>query len=158
MDKSVPCKRVDILLVEDNPGDVELAKEALVESKLLSNLHAVCDGEAAIDYLRKLGQYENAVRPDLIILDLNLPKKDGREVLKEIKEDEHLKSIPVVVLSMSGAEADMLNAYKLHANCFITKPIDFNQFINVVHAIEHFWFTIVCLPPKPDAQPKKIHG
>jgi CheY-like chemotaxis protein len=148
MDSSGYRKTIDILLVEDNPGDVELAKEALQESKLLSNLVTVSDGEAAVQYLRRQGQYKDAVRPDLIILDLNLPKKDGREVLKDIKEDENLKSIPVVILTMSKDEADMLKLYKLHANCFITKPIDFTQFINVVRAIENFWFTIVCLPPK----------
>lgn len=148
MDSSGYRKTIDILLVEDNPGDVELAKEALKESKLLSNLITVSDGEAAVQYLRREGQYKDAVRPDLIILDLNLPKKDGREVLKDIKEDENLKSIPVVILTMSKDEADMLKLYKLHANCFITKPIDFTQFISVVRAIENFWFTIVCLPPK----------
>ncbi|MGA2090633.1 MAG: response regulator [Endomicrobiales bacterium] len=149
MNGSGSCKSIDILLVEDNPADIELAKEALSESKLLTSLHTVGDGEAAMMYLHRQGKYKAAIRPDLIILDLNLPKKDGREVLKEIKEDENLKSIPVVILTMSSAEVDMLKVYKLHANCFITKPIDFTQFISVVHAIEHFWFTIVCLPPKP---------
>ncbi|MGA2090637.1 MAG: response regulator [Endomicrobiales bacterium] len=152
------CKSINILLVEDNPADIELAKEALSESKLLSTLHTVPDGEAAMYYLHRQGQYKNAVRPDLIILDLNLPKKDGREVLKAIKEDEHLKSIPVVILTMSKDEADMLKVYNLHANCFITKPIDFTQFISVVRAIENFWFTIVCLPPKPDKEPEQVHG
>jgi CheY-like chemotaxis protein len=148
-------KTIDILLVEDNPGDIDLAREALNESKMLCTLHVVNDGEDAMRYLRAEGQFKDAVRPDLIILDLNLPKKDGREVLKEIKEDEELKRIPVVVLTISKAESDLLKAYQLHANCYINKPIDFNQFINVVKAIENFWFTIVCLPKKEPANVDK---
>ena len=143
------------MLIEDNPADVDLAKEALEESKMLCNLSVVNDGEAAMQYLHREGPYGDAFRPDLIILDLNLPKKDGREVLREIKEDENLKSIPVVVLTISNTEVDMLKAYRQHANCYITKPIDFEQFIKVVRAIEDFWFTIVCLPKREDV---KTHG
>ncbi|MFA6470393.1 MAG: response regulator [Candidatus Latescibacterota bacterium] len=141
-------KEVNILLVEDNPADVRLTQEALEESKLYCKLYTVYDGEAAMEFLYKEGKYGDATRPDLIILDLNLPKKDGREVLKEIKEDEKLKSIPVVVLTMSKSEEDAWKAYDLHANCYITKPIDFNQFIKVVKSIQDFWFTIVKLPPR----------
>ena len=139
-------KPIEILLVEDSPGDVRLTKEGLKEAKVRNNLHVVCDGVEAIDFLRKKGKYTTMPRPDLILLDLNLPKKDGREVLAEIKSDETLKNIPVVVLTISEAEEDILKSYNLSANCYITKPIDFNQFITVVKAIENFWFTIVKLP------------
>jgi two-component system response regulator len=155
MDNNRTFKALNILLVEDNPADVDLAREALDESKMLCSLQVVRDGEAAMQFLHREGPYADAVRPDLIILDLNLPKKDGREVLHEIKEDESLKSIPVVILTMSKAETDMLKAYKEHANCYITKPIDFNQFIEVVRAIEDFWFTIVSLPKKEPAHAKR---
>lgn len=158
MDNSCHYKTIDILLVEDNPADVDLAREALEESKMLCHLAVVNDGEAAMKYLRREEPFGDAPRPDLVILDLNLPKKDGREVLRDIKEDEKLKSIPVVVLTMSKAEADLLKAYQEHANCYITKPIDFNQFINVVRAIESFWFTIVCLPAKQEKEPVRSHG
>jgi two-component system, chemotaxis family, response regulator Rcp1 len=137
-------------LVEDNPADVRLTQEALEESKLLCKLFTVFDGEAAMDFLRNKGNYQDAIRPDIIILDLNLPKKDGREVLREIKEDTNLKSIPVVVLTMSKSDEDAWKAYNLHANCYITKPIDFNQFIKVVKSIQEFWFTIVKLPPRKE--------
>jgi two-component system, chemotaxis family, response regulator Rcp1 len=147
MSPSSAGKPIEILLVEDNPGDVDLAKEALSDSKMRNILQVVGDGEAAMAYLRRTGKYANAVRPDLIILDLNLPKKDGREVLAEIKADEDLKRIPVVILTTSKAEEDILKTYNLHANCFITKPIDLNQFIKVVKSIEDFWLTIVKLPP-----------
>jgi len=140
-------KLIKILLVEDNPGDADLAREALEASKLHNDLHVVGDGEAAMAFLRREGKYAAAPRPDLVLLDLNLPKKDGREVLAEIKSDEHLKRIPVVILTTSKAEEDILRTYSLHANCFITKPIDLTQFIKVVQAIEEFWFTIVKLPP-----------
>lgn len=140
-------KEIHILLVEDNPADIRLTQEALEESKLLCQLSTVYDGEAAMEFLKKEGKFEKATRPDLIILDLNLPKKDGREVLREIKEDENLKSIPVVILTMSKSEEDTLNAYNLYANCYITKPLDFIQFIKVVKSIQEFWFTIVKLPP-----------
>jgi len=137
---------IDILLVEDNPGDARLAKEALKDSKLQNNLFIVDDGEEAMKFLLREKPYTDASRPDLILLDLNLPKKDGREVLKEIKEDENLKRIPVVILTMSKSEEDILKSYNLHANCFITKPIDLDQFIKVVQSIEEFWLTIVKLP------------
>jgi len=137
---------IDILLVEDNPGDIDLAREALDMGKLHNTLHVVQDGMAAMDFLRKKGKYVTSPRPDLIILDLNLPKKDGRQVLAEIKEDEGLKRIPVVILTTSSAEEDILKTYNLHANCYITKPIDLQQFLRVVQSIEEFWLSIVVLP------------
>jgi two-component system response regulator len=140
-------KSIEILLVEDNPGDVDLAREALENSKVHNTLHVVGDGEAAMAFLRRTGKYTGAPFPDLVLLDLNLPKKDGREVLAEIKSDDELKRIPVVILTTSKAEEDILKTYNLHANCYITKPIDLNQFLKVVQAIEEFWFTIVKLPP-----------
>jgi CheY-like chemotaxis protein len=139
-------KIVDILLVEDNPGDVRLTKEALKEAKIHNMLHVVADGVEAMDFLRKTGSYSDVPVPDLIMLDLNLPRKDGREVLAEIKGDGELRRIPVVVLTTSSAEEDILKAYDLHANCFITKPVDFIQFTMVIKSIEDFWFTIVKLP------------
>jgi CheY-like chemotaxis protein len=141
-------KPIEILLVEDNPGDARLAKEALKDSKIHNTLHFVPDGAEAMDYLKKRGKHSKAAQPDLILLDLNLPKKDGREVLAEIKEDKDLKRIPVVVLTISKAEEDILKSYNLHANCYITKPIEFNQFMDVIRSIEDFWLTIVKLPPK----------
>src|ERR1041385_7455977 len=135
-----------ILLVEDNPGDVRLPMEALKEGKILNEVRVVEDGVEALDFLHRVGKYSDAPRPDLILLDLNLPKKDGREVLAEIKEDEILKKIPVVVLTTSAAERDILRAYNLHANCYITKPVDLEQFMRVVQSIEDFWLTIVKLP------------
>jgi len=138
---------VEILLVEDNPGDVRLTREALREAKVRNNLSVAPDGVEALAYLRKEGQYADAVRPDLILLDLNLPRKDGREVLEEVKADPALRHIPVVVLTSSQAEQDILRAYDLHANCYVTKPVDLDQFITVVKSIEDFWFTIVKLPP-----------
>jgi chemotaxis family two-component system response regulator Rcp1 len=137
---------IEILLVEDNPGDSRLAKEALKDSKLLNNLSIAEDGVEAMNFLYKKGKYANVPRPDLIILDLNLPKKDGREVLEEIKTNDDLKRIPVVILTISKAEEDILRTYNLHANCFISKPIDLDQFIKVVKSIEDFWLTIVKLP------------
>jgi CheY-like chemotaxis protein len=139
---------VEILLVEDNPGDIQLTKEALRESKIHNKLHAVTDGEQAMDFLRKKGKFHDAVRPDLVLLDLNLPKMDGREVLAEIKADEQLKRIPIVILTTSDAEKDIVQSYNLHANCYIKKPVDFEQFIEVVSNIEDFWFSIVKLPLK----------
>lgn len=138
---------VEILLVEDNEGDVRLTREALREGHLRNRLHVVEDGEKALDFLFRRGVYADAPRPDLILLDLNLPRRDGREVLAEIKADTSLKRIPVVVLTTSRAEEDLARSYDLHANCFITKPVDFDQFIQVVKTIENFWFTIVVLPP-----------
>lgn len=139
---------IEILLVEDNPADVRLTTEALKEERVYNNLHIVSDGVEALAFLRKEGKYAKAVRPDLILLDLNLPRKDGREVLKEIKEDDGLKTIPVVVLTVSKAEEDILKSYKLHANCYISKPVDLKQFIKVARSIQDFWLTIVKLPPK----------
>lgn len=139
---------IDILIIEDNEGDARLIREVFNENKLFNSLHFVRDGVDAMDYLFARGKYQNAVRPDLIILDLNLPRKDGREVLAEIKSDPVLKQIPVVVMTISQAEEDILKSYNLHANCYVTKPIDLNQFSEVVKSIENFWFTIVKLPPK----------
>lgn len=139
-------KPVDILLVEDNPGDVRLTEEALEESKLINNLHVVTDGIEAMKFLKKKGEYANAARPDIILLDLNLPKKDGREVLAEIKQDEILKRIPIVILTTSKSEEDILRTYDLHANCYVSKPVDFDEFIKIVQAVHSFWFTIVKLP------------
>ena len=139
---------VEILLVEDNAGDVRLAREGLRECKLLNNLSVASDGVKALAFLRRQGEHAQAPRPDLIMLDLNLPRKDGREVLREIKEDEEFKRIPVVVLTTSKAEEDILKSYSLHANCYVTKPLAIEQFITVVQAIETFWFTIVKLPSR----------
>jgi two-component system, chemotaxis family, response regulator Rcp1 len=139
-------KIIDILLVEDSPGDVRLTIEALKEAKVANRLSVVSDGVEAIDFLQQKGSYKNAARPDLILLDLNLPRKDGREVLSEIKNDPKLKQIPVVVLTTSRSEADILKAYDLHANCYIAKPVDFKQFMVVVQSIESFWLTVVKLP------------
>ncbi len=137
---------IEILLVEDNPGDVDLAREGLLEGKVRNNLHVAQDGEEAMAFLRRQGQFAAAPRPDVILLDLNLPRKDGREVLAEVKADDSLQHIPVVVLTTSRSEEDILRSYKLHANCYITKPLNFSQFIQVVRSIEDFWFTIVALP------------
>jgi len=139
-------KVVNILLVEDNPGDVELTREALSESSIESVLHVVVDGVEAIDFLRKQGEFKSAVTPDIILLDLNLPRKDGREVLSEIKTDPEIKRIPVVILTTSDAESDIIRTYDDHANCYIKKPVDLNTFIEVVKKIEGFWFSIVKLP------------
>jgi CheY-like chemotaxis protein len=143
----VNVEAVEILLVEDSPGDVRLTQEALKDSKLYNNLNVVPDGVEALAFLRRQGHYANAPRPDLILLDLNLPRMDGRQVLQEIKNDENLKRIPVVVLTTSSNETDIFITYNLHANCYISKPVDFTQFINVVKSIESFWFSIVKLPP-----------
>ena len=139
---------IQILLVEDNPGDVRLTIEALKDAKVYNNLSVVEDGVLALEFLHQRGEYRHAPRPDLVLLDLNLPRKNGREVLADIKTDDMLKTIPVVILTTSQAEEDVLRAYSLHANCYITKPVDFTQFLNVVRAIEQFWLTIVLLPPK----------
>lgn len=138
---------IEILLVEDNPGDVRLTQEALKDSKVLNNMYVTDDGMEAMAFLHHEGKYADAVRPDLILLDLNMPRKNGREVLSEIKSDDELKRIPVVVLTISEADEDVIKSYNLHANCYITKPIDLNQFIKVVRSIENFWLTIVKLPP-----------
>lgn len=148
MTEKITLKPIDILIVEDNGGDLRLIREVLDESKITNQIYAVRDGEEALDFLFRRGKYSNASLPDLIILDLNLPKIDGREVLAEIKVDPMLKKIPVVVMTMSQSDEDILKVYSLHANCFITKPIDLDQFIKVVKSIEDFWLTIVKLPPK----------
>ena len=140
-------KPIEILLVEDSSGDARLAMEVFKEAKVRNILHWTEDGVEALAFLRKEGKYAHALRPDLILLDLNLPRKNGLEVLKDIKEDKNFKRIPVVILTLSKAEKDIIKSYNLHANCFIVKPIDFQQFIDVVKSIEDFWLTIVKLPP-----------
>jgi CheY-like chemotaxis protein len=139
---------IEILLVEDSPSDTDLTVEALAAAKISNRLSVVEDGVQAMEFLRRQGGYAQAPRPDLILLDLNLPRKDGREVLADIRADEKLTTIPVVVLTTSQAEKDVLHAYALHANCYITKPVDFQQFMEVVRAIEDFWLTVVKLPPE----------
>jgi chemotaxis family two-component system response regulator Rcp1 len=150
MNGSGSGRPIEILLVEDNPGDVRLTIEGLRESKVRNNLHVAADGVAALEFLRRDGTYADAPRPDLILLDLNLPKKDGREVLAEIKADPALRTIPVVVLTTSSAEKDVLRTYELQAASYITKPVDLEQFITVVKSIEDFWLTIVTLPHRRD--------
>ena len=140
------ARLIEVLMVEDNPDDVFLTKESLKETKLHVNLSVVQDGVEAMAFLRQEGEYAAAPRPNLILLDLNMPKKDGREVLAEIKADDDLKIIPVVILTTSQAEEDIFRAYELHANCYVTKPVDLDQFIRVVQSIEDFWMTIVKLP------------
>ena len=142
---------VEILLVEDNPGDVLLTREALKDNKLRVNLTVVADGEEAVACLQRRGRFAAAPRPDLILLDLNLPRKDGRQVLADIKADKRLESIPVVILTSSQAEEDVVKAYHLRANCYVQKPLDLDQFIKVVRSIENFWFTVVKLPPNHPA-------
>ena len=138
---------IEILLVEDNPGDVRLTKEALKEGKIKNNLNVVNDGVEALKYLRKQPPYQDSGTPDLVLLDLNLPRLDGRQVLESIKSDATLRSLPVVVLTTSEAEEDVLRSYDLHVNCFIKKPVDLGQFVDVIRAIDHFWFSVVTLPP-----------
>jgi two-component system, chemotaxis family, response regulator Rcp1 len=142
---------IEILLVEDSPSDTELTLEALKDFKVRNHVSVVQDGVLAMQFLRRQGPYAETRRPDLIMLDLNLPRKDGREVLAEIKADNQLKTIPVVVLTTSRADEDILRAYELNANCYITKPVDFNQFLEVVRSIETFWLIVVALPPAPEA-------
>jgi two-component system, chemotaxis family, response regulator Rcp1 len=146
-EKDAVSPPIDILLLEDNPGDVRLTKEALKEGKVYNNLHWAKDGVEALEFLRREGIHTKAPRPDIILLDLNLPKKDGREVLSVIKSDDQLKNIPVVVLTTSKAEEDVLRSYALHANCYVTKPVDLEKFIVVVQSIDRFWLTVVTLPP-----------
>jgi len=138
---------IEILLVEDEPGDVRLTIEAMRQAKVRNTLHVVEDGVEALDFLFRRPPFENKPRPDLILLDLNLPKRDGREVLSVIKEDPQLRLIPVVVLTTSEADGDVARCYSLHASCYVTKPVDLNQFLRVVKSIEDFWLTIVRLPP-----------
>jgi len=140
-------RAIDILMVEDNPGDVRLTQEGLKDGKVLNNLHVVGNGVEAMAFLRQEGKYADAPRPDVILLDLNMPRMNGREVLAEIKGDEKLRRIPVVILTVSKAEEDILKSYDLNANCYITKPLDLDQFMKVVKSIEEFWLTIVTLPP-----------
>jgi len=139
---------IEILLVEDDPGDVLITREALEHSKLVNNLHTVGNGEEALEYLRQEGDYVDAVRPDLVLLDLNLPRRDGREVLAEVKADPELRRIPVVVLTTSQAEEDIVRSYDLHANAYVTKPVDFEQFVHVVRQVDEFFFTVVRLPDR----------
>lgn len=143
---------VEILMVEDNPGDVRLTQEALRECKVLNRIHVVSDGEAAMDFLYRRGAFVNAPRPKLILLDLNLPRKDGREVLAEIKSDENLKRIPVVVLTTSSAERDVIMSYNLHANCYIVKPVNLERFVEIIKEINEFWLAMVELPPNGDSR------
>jgi chemotaxis family two-component system response regulator Rcp1 len=148
MNSSRGGRPIQILMVEDNPDDIELTVEALKDARVANHLTVVRDGEEALSYLRCRGKYAQAVRPDLILLDLNMPRKNGRDVLRDIKNDPKLKRIPVVILTTSQAEEDILHTYDLHANCYITKPVDFNQFLKVVRSIEDFWLTVVKLPPR----------
>jgi CheY-like chemotaxis protein len=140
------ARPIEILLVEDNPADIRLTVEGLKEAKVANNLHAVRDGNEALDFLFRQGRHDAAPRPDLVLLDLNLPGIDGREVLRQVKQDPALRAIPVVVITSSEAEADIIKSYESHANCFISKPIDFEGFLHVVRSIENFWFTVVKLP------------
>jgi CheY-like chemotaxis protein len=142
------AKPIEILLIEDSPSDIALTVEALKAGKVANTLNCVKDGIEAMAYLKRQGKFKDAVRPDLIMLDLNLPKKDGREVLAELKNDPSLKIIPVIVLTTSRSDQDILRSYELNANCYITKPVDFKFFIDVVKSIENFWLSIVTLPPK----------
>lgn len=146
MSVQTKLKPIEILLVEDSPSDADLAIEALSQGKILNNLHCVEDGVEAMKFLQKQAPYITAPRPDLILLDLNLPKKSGVEVLKEIKTDQNLKRIPVLILTTSSAQEDIIKSYSLHANCYIIKPVDFLQFTKIVNLIEEFWLTIVKLP------------
>ncbi|MDE2840611.1 MAG: response regulator [Chloroflexota bacterium] len=148
MAREQAAKPVEVLLVEDDPGDVLLTQETLLESKIQTNLHVVGDGVEALAFLRKEGAYASVPRPDLILLDLNMPRKDGREVLADVKEDPDLKTIPVAVLTTSSQDEDILKSYQLHANCYITKPVGLEHFSTVVQSLEDFWFAIVKLPPK----------
>ena len=142
-------RTIEILLIEDNPGDARLTLEAFKEGRVLNNITVISDGVDALAYLRRQGlKYCDSVQPDLILLDLNLPRKDGREVLAEIKADEHLKKIPVVVLTTSAADEDVARAYGSHANCYITKPVELDRFLDVVHSIDSFWLSLVKLPPQ----------
>jgi CheY-like chemotaxis protein len=142
----VSMTAIDILMVEDNPGDARLTQEALKESKVYNNLHHVRDGVEAMEFLLKEGSFHDAPTPDIILLDLNLPRKDGRQVLAELKAIPRLKNIPVVVLTTSEAEQDIVKSYELHANCYITKPVDLDKFVEIIHGIENFWLSIVKLP------------
>ena len=139
---------IDILLVDDDAGDVMLAKRALENGKILNTMHVAKDGVEAMEFLRQTGKFADAPRPDLILLDLNMPRMDGREVLADVKQDAHLRSIPVVVLTTSDSDLDVANMYDMHANCYVTKPVDLEQFTKIVKEIKHFWFSVVKLPPE----------
>ncbi len=141
-------KLIEILLVEDSPADILITREAFEEAKLLNSIHVAEDGVQAMEFLRRQGRYASAPRPDLILLDLNLPRKNGREVLAEIKNDPDLKAIPVIILTTSGADEDILKAYDLHANCYVVKPVGFESFLKAVQSIRNFWFSVVALPPE----------
>jgi CheY-like chemotaxis protein len=142
-----PVRPIEVLLVEDDEGDVLMTREALAEGKVLNRLNVVNDGVEAVDYLRRAGEYDDASRPDLILLDLNLPKKDGRQVLEEVKSDEDLRRIPVIVLTTSAADEDILRSYNLHANAYVTKPVDCDRFVDVIRQIDDFFISVVRLPP-----------
>ncbi|EMA14300.1 response regulator [Haloarcula marismortui] len=148
MTESSEGRPVEILLAEDNPGDVKLTKKALEKGKVLNNLHVVNDGVEALSFLRQEGEYDDAPRPDLLLLDLNMPRKGGQEVLEEMKDDESLRRIPVVVLTSSEAEEDIIESYDLHANAYLTKPVDFDGFVDIVSSVEEFFLTVVKRPPK----------
>lgn len=148
------ARAIEILMVEDNPGDVRLTREAFKDGRVWNRMHVVEDGVTALDFLYRRPPFEAAPRPDIILLDLNLPRMDGREVLAAIKADASLRVIPVVVLTTSQAEEDVLRAYRLNANCYVTKPVDLEQFIRIVQAIEDFWLTVVRLPTPPDVPPE----
>lgn len=148
MVETLPSRAIEILLVEDNPGDARLTQEALHEGKIRNNLHHARDGVEALAFLKREGEFAKAPTPDLVLLDLNLPRKDGREVLAEMKQDPRLRTIPVVVLTTSEAENDIVRSYELHANCYITKPVGLEQFIAIVREIESFWLAVVTLPSR----------
>ena len=153
MNATFQTRPVEILLVEDNPGDARLTREALKEGKIRNSLHHAIDGVEAMAFLRREDKYQDAPVPDIVLLDLNLPRKDGREVLSEMKQDPRLRSIPVVVLTTSEAEQDIVRTYELHANCYITKPVDLEKFIEIIRAIEDFWLAVVRLPSAAGSGP-----
>jgi CheY-like chemotaxis protein len=148
MTTSEPPASIEVLLVEDDPGDVLLIREAFADNKVTNRLHVVSDGVEAMEFMRRKGQYADAPRPDLVLLDLNLPRKDGREVLADVKSDQDLRTIPVVVLTTSQAEEDVLRSYDLHANAYVTKPVDFDRFIGVVRQVDQFFVSVVKLPSR----------
>jgi len=149
MDRVPNAKLIDILMVEDNPADARLTREAFVDSKMVNTLHHVRNGDEAMAFLNRKPPYQDAPRPDVVLLDLNMPGMDGRAVLAEMKSDPHLKTIPVVVLTTSEADEDIVRSYELHANCYVTKPVDFDKFVTIVQAIDDFWVSVVRLPPQP---------
>jgi len=156
MIEHTPAEPIDVLLVEDNPGDVRLTQEAFEEAKINNELHVVRDGESALDFVYRRGEYDAAPTPDLVLLDLNLPKIDGTDVLEAIKTDEALQRIPVIVLTSSAAEEDIVKSYELHSNAYLTKPVEPDEFVELVRSFEEFWFTLVKLPPEADAEPTPV--